>query len=75
MLCATCQATDETIILNFRHLLERHGLTEAILAAVNKHLADKGVTLLSPAEIFITSGRDVRSARRERLHQAGSGQH
>jgi len=38
---------DETTILNFRHLLERHGLTEAIFAAVNGHLADKGITLRS----------------------------
>lgn len=36
---------DETTILNFRHLLERHGLTEALFAAVNAHLADKGITL------------------------------
>ncbi len=33
--------------LNFRHLLERHGLTEAIFADVNAHLADKGITLRS----------------------------
>ena len=38
---------DETTILNFRHLLERHGLTEAIFAEVNGHLADKGITLLA----------------------------
>jgi len=38
---------DETTILNFRHLLERHGLTEAIFAEVNEHLADKGITLRS----------------------------
>jgi IS5 family transposase len=36
---------DETTILNFRHLLERHGLTEALFAAVNGHLADKGIAL------------------------------
>jgi IS5 family transposase len=36
---------DETTILNFRHLLERHGLTEAIFAEVNAHLVDKGITL------------------------------
>lgn len=36
---------DETTILNFRHLLERHGLTEAIFADVNAHLADKGIPL------------------------------
>lgn len=38
---------DETTILNFRHLLERHGLTEAIFVEVNGHLADKGITLRS----------------------------
>lgn len=36
---------DETTILNFRHLLERHGLREAIFADVNAHLADKGISL------------------------------
>ena len=38
---------DETTILNFRHLLERHGLTQAIFADVNAHLADKGIGLRS----------------------------
>lgn len=38
---------DETTILNFRHLLERHGLTEALFAEVNRHLADKGIALRS----------------------------
>ena len=38
---------DETTILNFRHLLKRHGLTQAIFADVNAHLADKGITLRS----------------------------
>ena len=38
---------DETTILNFRHLLERHGLSEAIFAEVNAHLSDKGITLRS----------------------------
>ncbi len=38
---------DETTILNFRHLLERHGMTEAIFAEVSAHLADKGITLRS----------------------------
>ena len=33
--------------LNFRHLLERHSLTEAIFADVNAPLADKGITLRS----------------------------
>ena len=34
-------------ILNFRHLPERHRLTEAIFADVNAHLADKGITMRS----------------------------
>ena len=38
---------DETTTLKFRHLLERHDLTEAIFADVNVHLADKAITLRS----------------------------
>jgi IS5 family transposase len=36
---------DETTILNFRHLLERHELTKAIFAAIAEHLAAKGELL------------------------------
>lgn len=38
---------DETTILNFRHLLERHALPQAIFAEVNAYLAEKGMTLRS----------------------------
>jgi IS5 family transposase len=38
---------DETTILNFRHLLETHALTERLFGEVNKHLADHGITLCS----------------------------
>jgi IS5 family transposase len=38
---------DETTILNFRHLLEKHHLTEQLFAEVNRHLADQGITLRS----------------------------
>jgi IS5 family transposase len=38
---------DETTILNFRHLLERHALTEAIFVEVNAYLAENGMTLRS----------------------------
>lgn len=38
---------DETTILNFRRLLERHQLTEAIFKAVNRLLADKRLLLKS----------------------------
>lgn len=36
---------DETTILNFRRLLERHGLAAKILSQVNAHLSCKGLSL------------------------------
>jgi len=36
---------DETTILNFRHLLERHELTKAVFAAIAEHLEAKGALL------------------------------
>ena len=36
---------DETTILNFRHLLERHHLGEGLLAAITQHLAAQGLRL------------------------------
>ena len=36
---------DETTILNFRHLLERHDLGEKLLSAVNASLASRGLRL------------------------------
>ena len=36
---------DETTILKFRHLLERHGLGEALLGEINEHLASRGLRL------------------------------
>ena len=38
---------DETTILNFRHLLEKHQLTEKLFAEVNGHLSEQGITLRS----------------------------
>ncbi len=34
---------DETSILNFRRLLERHQLTERLLAEINAHLSERGL--------------------------------
>src|SRR3546814_10569906 len=34
---------DETTILNFRHLLEKHGIAEEALEAVNLLLQDQGI--------------------------------
>ena len=36
---------DETTILNFRHLLEKHGLGKMMLKEVNKHLECRGLLL------------------------------
>ena len=36
---------DETTILNFRHLLETHGLTKAVFEAVAEHLEARGALL------------------------------
>ena len=38
------RVSQQDTILNFRHLLVRHGLTKAICAEVNGHLADKGIS-------------------------------
>lgn len=39
------QLPDETTILNFRHLLEQHGLTVQMFAQINAHLQERGVTV------------------------------
>ncbi len=36
---------DETTILNFRHLLERHNLTEALFASVSSYLEERALLL------------------------------
>lgn len=36
---------DETTILNFRHLLERHALSSALFTEVNTMLSEKGLLL------------------------------
>jgi IS5 family transposase len=38
-------APDATTRLNFRHLLESHGLTESLFNTINGHLAEKGLLL------------------------------
>ena len=38
-------APDETTILNFRHLLEKHDLCGAMLEAVNHYLEDRGIRI------------------------------
>ncbi len=38
--------SDEATILNFRHLLEKHELTEKLFAKVNSHLADQIIAMV-----------------------------
>ncbi|BBJ96585.1 hypothetical protein Xcc1_23150 [Xanthomonas campestris pv. campestris] len=47
---------DETTILNFRRLLETHGLAARMLEAVNAHLARKGQSLRSGANGVALTG-------------------
>ena len=39
----TAALPDETTILNFRHFLEKHDLTAALLSAINSHLKAQGL--------------------------------
>lgn len=56
----TAAVPDETTILNFRHLLEQHGLAEAIFARVRAQLEARGLLLKSgtivDATILAASG-------------------
>jgi IS5 family transposase len=54
---------DETTILNFRHLLERHGLTEAIFPGFYVHLSDKGITRCSGTLVDAQSSTGSRQPR------------
>ena len=39
------KVADETTILNFRHLLERHGLGQVLFESIKEHLAEAGLIL------------------------------
>ena len=40
------KAPDETTILNFRHLLERHGLGQVLFESIKDHLSEAGLMLM-----------------------------
>ena len=42
---------DETTILNFRHLLERHGLGKSLFEEINRHLEPQGLRLREGAYV------------------------
>ena len=63
----TAQVPDETTVLHFRHLLERHGLAEAIFARVRAQLEAKGLQLKSGTIVDAT----IIAAASSKKNQAG----
>ena len=60
---------DETTILNFRHLLEKHGLGEALFEEINVHLASLGHRLKTETIVdasIITAPSSTKNAKGER---------
>ncbi|WVL65469.1 IS5 family transposase [Xanthomonas campestris pv. campestris] len=70
---------DETTILNFRRLLETHGLAARMLEAVNAHLARKGQSLRSGTIVDAaliaapSSTKNADHARDPEMHQTKKG--
>ena len=70
---------DETTILNFRHLLERHGLAAKLLEAVNRHLQGKGLLLRQGTIVDATiidapsSTKNSSGTRDPEMHQTKKG--
>jgi hypothetical protein len=50
---------DETTILNFRHLLERHALTTAVFVAVADHRRAKGELLRGGPIVDANQGKSI----------------
>jgi hypothetical protein len=65
---------DETTILNFRHLLERHDLTKAIFAAVAEHLAARWHDRGRDADRGIAIDEEQRAKARSRNDVVEEGQ-
>ena len=70
---------DETTILNFRHLLERHGLGRGLFEEINAHLAERGYRVRSgtivDASIIAapSSTKNREGARDPEMHQTRKG--
>ncbi|KOR44626.1 transposase [Xanthomonas oryzae] len=70
---------DETTILNFRRLLETHGIAARMLEAVNAHLSRKGQSLRSGTIVDATliaapsSTKNAERARDPEMHQTRKG--
>ena len=70
---------DETTILHFRHLLERHGLAKVIFQAINDHLRSKGLLLRHGTIVDATiiaapsSTKNAQGKRDPEMHQTKKG--
>ena len=70
---------DETTILRFRHLLQKHKLAEQIFASVSQHLKDRGLTLREGTIVDATliaaapSTKNKDKARDPEMHQSKKG--
>ena len=70
---------DESTILHFRHLLERHQLGEALLQTINAHLAGQGLRLQAGTIVdasIIAAPSSTKNQRRQRdpeMHQTKKG--
>jgi len=71
---------DETTILNFRHLLERHSLGQELFDRVNEHLASRGLKVAGGTIVDATiiaapsSTKNQAKARDPDMHQTRKGQ-
>jgi len=70
---------DETSILNFRRLLERHQLTEGLLAEINAHLSERGFLVGKGTIVDATlinapsSTKNAKKKRDPQMHQTKKG--
>ncbi len=70
---------DETTILNFRHLLEEHNLTEKVFAKIRRYLSDKGLLLREGTIVDATiinapsSTKNRDRSRDKEMHQTKKG--
>ncbi|MBL4820407.1 MAG: IS5 family transposase [Gammaproteobacteria bacterium] len=70
---------DETTILNFRHLLERHNLGKKLFDEINRHLSSQGLSLREGSIVDATiisaprSTKNKEGARDPDMHQVKKG--
>lgn len=70
---------DETTILNFRHLLERHGLGKKLFKEINAHLHEQGLMLREGTIVDATiitapsSTKNTEGERDPQMHQTRKG--